>query len=99
MAGSLPTAEISVVSELAQTRVQITTRTLRVDRWWLQPVLTQFGLLAFVVYSTWVAFQNDHYYSGPYSRRSTRHASLTTVRAERRPSTPPSRCLPPYRRR
>jgi hypothetical protein len=66
MAGSLPTAERSIAPEPARTRVQITTRTLRIDRWWLQPALTQFGLLAFVIYSTWVAFQNAHYYSVPY---------------------------------
>jgi hypothetical protein len=53
---------MSVASEPIQTRVQITAHTLRIDRWWLQPVLTQVGLLAFVIYSTWVAFQNaDHY--------------------------------------
>ena len=47
-------------------RVRITTRTLRRDRWWLQPVLTDFGLLAFVIYATWVAVQNAHYYIDPY---------------------------------
>jgi hypothetical protein len=54
---------MSVASEPIQTRVQITAHTLRIDRWWLQPVLTQFGLLAFVIYSTWVAFQNADYYT------------------------------------
>lgn len=47
-------------------RVRITTRTLRRDRWWLQPVLTDLGLLAFVIYSTWAAFQNTDYYISPY---------------------------------
>jgi hypothetical protein len=37
---------------------------LRKDRWWLQPALTVFGLTAFVVYSTWAAFREAHYYVG-----------------------------------
>jgi hypothetical protein len=37
---------------------------LRRDRWWVQPALTVFGLTAFVVYSTWAAFRNGHYYVG-----------------------------------
>jgi len=40
--------------------------TLRRDLWWLQPVATFLGLGAFVVYSTWAAFQNAHYEYGPY---------------------------------
>ena len=35
--------------------------TARRDRWWLQPLLTFLGLSAFVVYSTWAAFQGEHY--------------------------------------
>jgi hypothetical protein len=38
---------------------------LRRDRWWLQPALTVFGLTAFVIYATWAAFRNVHYYVGP----------------------------------
>ena len=40
--------------------------TMRADVWWTQPLLVFFGLGAFVVYSTWAAFQGDHYYFGPY---------------------------------
>ncbi len=40
--------------------------TMRKDAWWLQSVLTFFPLLAFVVYSTWAAFQGDNYRFGPY---------------------------------
>ncbi len=40
--------------------------TSRRDGWWITPLLTFLGLSAFVVYSTWAAFQGDHYYSGPY---------------------------------
>ncbi len=41
-------------------------RTARRDAWWVQPLLTFLGLSAFVVYSTWAAFQGAHYESGPY---------------------------------
>jgi hypothetical protein len=40
--------------------------TMRRDKWWLQPMLTGAGLLTFVIYSTWAAFQNAHYTYGPY---------------------------------
>ncbi|HUY43655.1 MAG TPA: hypothetical protein VMU98_07825, partial [Acidimicrobiales bacterium] len=40
------------------------TTTLRQDRWWLQPVVTVSILTAFVIYSTWAAFQNRYYYVG-----------------------------------
>jgi len=40
--------------------------TTRRDRWWVVPLLTFAGLSAFIVYSTWAAFQGDHYTFGPY---------------------------------
>ncbi|MGH7633880.1 MAG: succinate dehydrogenase [Gemmatimonadaceae bacterium] len=40
--------------------------TSRTDAWWLQPALTFLGLGAFVVYSTWAAFQGAHYEFGNY---------------------------------
>jgi len=40
--------------------------TVRTDNWRLGPVLTLIGFTAFVVYTTWAAFQGDHYYYGPY---------------------------------
>ncbi|MGH9487377.1 MAG: succinate dehydrogenase [Terriglobales bacterium] len=40
--------------------------TLRQDLWWLVPLLTFLGLGAFVVYSTWAAFQGDFFRFGPY---------------------------------
>src|SRR5215471_19054161 len=40
--------------------------TMRRDAWWAQPALVFVGLSAFVVYSTWAAFQGEHYYWGPY---------------------------------
>jgi len=39
---------------------------MRPDAWWAQPLLVFVGLGAFVVYSTWAAFQGQHYHSGPY---------------------------------
>jgi hypothetical protein len=40
--------------------------TSRKDGWWVTPLLVFLGLGAFVVYSTWAAFQGAHYHSGPY---------------------------------
>jgi hypothetical protein len=40
--------------------------TLREDNWWIGPVLTLLGLLAFVIYATWAAFAGNHYYTAPY---------------------------------
>ena len=40
--------------------------TSRSDVWWIGPVLTAMGLVVFVFYSTWAAFQNEHYLWGPY---------------------------------
>ncbi|MGY1726343.1 hypothetical protein ACI79J_05180 [Geodermatophilus sp. SYSU D01062] len=50
----------------APRRATIAARTLRTDRWWLQPALTAAALLAFVVYATFRAFQNAYYFSEPY---------------------------------
>ena len=38
----------------------------RQDRWWLQPLLTAVALVLFIVYATFRAFQNDHYFAEPY---------------------------------
>jgi len=40
--------------------------TTRRDFWWAPTVATFIGLSAFVVYSTWAAFQNAHFEFGPY---------------------------------
>jgi hypothetical protein len=48
---------------LPQRRVGETART---DFWWLQPLLVFLGLSAFIVYSTWAAFQGAHYSFGGY---------------------------------
>jgi len=41
-------------------------QTTRSDAWWVQPLTVFLGLSTFIVYSTWAAFQGEHYYSGPY---------------------------------
>lgn len=50
---------------MASNLVHITRRgfgeTMRRDGWWVQPLFTSLGLGAFVVYSTWAAFQGEHY--------------------------------------
>lgn len=45
-------------------------RTARTDRWWVQPLAVFLGLSAFIVYSTWAAWQNEHF---------TAHAGAMTV--------------------
>lgn len=40
--------------------------TTRKDTWWLSPLLTFVGFSAFIVYSTWAAFQGEHYALGNY---------------------------------
>ena len=37
-------------------------QTSRKDRWWVVPTAVFLGLSAFIVYSTWAAFQGVHYY-------------------------------------
>ncbi len=40
--------------------------TMRRDLWWLQPLLVFLGFSTFIVYSTWRAFEADHFTAGPY---------------------------------
>lgn len=55
---------------MASNLVSITRRsagqTMRKDLWWVSPLLTFLGFSAFIVYSTWAAFQGEHYTFGPY---------------------------------
>src|ERR1700704_5167061 len=50
----------------APARARISGRTLRTDRWWLQPATPAAALAAFVVYSTIRAFADTAYYAAPY---------------------------------
>jgi hypothetical protein len=40
--------------------------TKRRDAWWVQPLVVFLGFSAFIVYSTWAAFQGTNYHFGPY---------------------------------
>src|SRR5438132_3329338 len=40
--------------------------TTRKGAWWVPSVLVVLGFSAFIVYSTWAAFQGEHYSYGPY---------------------------------
>ncbi len=40
--------------------------TSRPDTWWVQPLVVFLGFSAFIIYSTWAAFQGDFYRFGPY---------------------------------
>ncbi len=46
-------------------RAKIAERTLRTDRWWLQPAFTVLVLFSFIVYATFRAFENAHYFVEP----------------------------------
>lgn len=41
-------------------------KTSRRDAWWLQSLVTALILTLFIVYATWAAFQNAHYWHGNY---------------------------------
>jgi hypothetical protein len=47
-------------------RAAIGAKTLRTDRWWLQPLITFSILFAFIIYSTVMAFADRDYYYKPY---------------------------------
>jgi hypothetical protein len=44
------------------TRAKIKERTLRTDKWWLQPLMTFGVLFSFVIYATFRAFEGANYY-------------------------------------
>jgi len=46
-------------------RANITVKTFRTDKWWLQPLTTVAVLVSFIIYSTWRAFENAHYFVEP----------------------------------
>ena len=50
---------------LAAGRAPIPFKTLRTDKYWVQPTITFLVLMAFVVYATWRAFENAYYYTTP----------------------------------
>lgn len=46
-------------------RAKISERTLRTDKWWIQPLITFSVLFSFIIYATWRAFEADHYFAEP----------------------------------
>jgi hypothetical protein len=40
--------------------------TARQDTWWLEPTLVGLGFLAFIIYGTWRALENQYFEFGPY---------------------------------
>ena len=48
------------------TRARIPARTLRQDRWWLQPLAVFVVFTAFVVFATYRAFAGDNFFVEPY---------------------------------
>ncbi|PPK64140.1 hypothetical protein V5P93_006053 [Actinokineospora auranticolor] len=50
----------------APNRASISARTLRTDRWWLPPLMTNLGLLTFVVYATVRSFMGKWYWVADY---------------------------------
>ena len=47
------------------TRAAIKERTLRTDRWWLQPLIIVAVLISFIIYATFRAFENKYYFAEP----------------------------------
>ena len=47
------------------TRAKIKERTLRTDKWWLQPAITFAVLFSFVIYATFRAFEGANYFTEP----------------------------------
>ena len=67
------------------TRAKIDKRTLRTDKWWLEPLLTFSVLISFVIYATFRAFENDNYFvkeirTEKVSSGSNHHLSVRNVR-------------------
>ena len=63
---SAPTATRSESGVFSATRAQIPEQTLRTDRWWLPPLVTNLGLSAFILYATIRAFWGSSYWVDKY---------------------------------
>ena len=46
-------------------RAKIDVKTLRTDRWWLQPTITVAVLVSFIIYATFRAFEGANYFAEP----------------------------------
>ena len=63
---SAPTANRPASGVFSPTRAQISERTLRTDRWWQAPLVTDLGLSAFIIYATIRAFLGNNYWVDKY---------------------------------
>jgi hypothetical protein len=63
---SAPTADRPKTGVFSPARAEIPQRTLRTDRWWMQTVLTNLGLSAFIIYATVRAFWGSAYWVDKY---------------------------------
>jgi len=57
--------ELSMSGVFSPTRAKIKERTLRTDKWWLQPLMTFGVLFSFVIYATFRAFEGANYFAEP----------------------------------
>jgi len=58
---------VSSTLDPATGRAQIAAKTLRTDRWWLSPLLTVVGLVAWIVYAVVHAFMQKWYFVAEYN--------------------------------
>jgi hypothetical protein len=63
---AMATQSVTTQEPRSTERAAISEKTLRTDRWWLLPLVTFIGFTAFIVYSTWAAFDHHSYYVNPY---------------------------------
>jgi hypothetical protein len=54
--------ELSMSGVFSPTRAKIKERTLRTDKWWLEPAITFGVLFSFIIYATFRAFEGANYY-------------------------------------
>jgi hypothetical protein len=60
----MATQTVATQTDRPTARAAIKARTLRTDRWWILPLVTFVGFTAFIVYSTWAAFDHHNIYAG-----------------------------------
>ena len=63
---SAPASERESTGVFSPGRARILARTLRVDRWWLSPLLTVLGLSTFIIYATVRSFVRSAYWVADY---------------------------------
>jgi hypothetical protein len=56
---------VAMSGVFSPTRAKIKERTLRTDKWWLEPAITFGVLFSFVIYATFRAFEGAHYFTEP----------------------------------